>query len=156
MRIVRGRLAAVSVRAAFSAGAWAGFVLGLLAGGVLGALLVWVSGAVLDWQRDLGLTLGIARNLLPFGAQLPALRWISSTWYLVVPIAALLGAVLLALAGGFIGALIAASYNRSPRHAGVAVELPDDGDAEAVEEVASGYHPTSHEPPARDRPMTPR
>lgn len=124
MRLVRGRLAAISVRASFVAGAWVGATLGLVAGAVLGALLAWGAGTVLEWQRDLGFTLGVARNLLPLGDQVGALRWIASTWWLVIPAVALATAVVSGLIGGLIGALLAAAYNRSPRHAAVVVELP--------------------------------
>ena len=124
MRLVRGRLAAVSVRASFGAGAWVGGALGLVIGAVLGAILAWFAGTLLEWQRDLAFTLGVARALLPLGDQVGALRWISSTWYAVIPAAAILVALVAGLVGGLIGALIAAAYNRSPRHAAVVVELP--------------------------------
>lgn len=124
MRLVRGRLAAVSVRASFGAGAWVGGALGLVIGAVLGAILAWFAGTLLEWQRDLAFTLGVARALLPLGDQVGALRWISSTWYAVIPIVALVLALVAGLIGGLIGALIAAAYNRSPRHAAVVVELP--------------------------------
>ena len=125
MRLVRGRLASVSVRASFGAGAWVGGALGLVIGAILGAILAWFAGTLLDWQRDLAFTLGVARALLPLGDQVGALRWISSTWYAVIPIVALVVALVAGLIGGLIGALIAAAYNRSPRHAAVVVELPD-------------------------------
>ena len=124
MRLVRGRLAAVSVRASFGAGAWVGGALGLVIGAVVGAILAWFAGTLLEWQRDLAFTLGVARALLPLGDQIGALRWISSTWYAVIPATALLLALVAGLIGGLIGALIAAAYNRSPRHAAVVVELP--------------------------------
>lgn len=126
MRFVHGRLAAVSVRASFGAGAWVGGAIGLVLGAMLGAVLVWLSGAVLDWQRELGFTLGIARTLLPFGDQIAILRWISGTWWLVIPAAALIGAIVSGLVGGLLGGLLAAAYNRSPRHAAVVVELADE------------------------------
>lgn len=126
MRLVRGRLAAVSVRASFGAGLWVGTALGLVIGSVLGAVLVWFTGSVLDWQRELGFTLGIARTLLPFGDQIGVLTWISNTWWVVIPLAALATAAVSGLVGGLIGALLAAAYNRSPRHAAVAVELPEE------------------------------
>lgn len=129
MRLVRGRLAAVSVRASFGAGLWVGTALGLVIGSGLGAMLVWFTGSVLDWQRELGFTLGIARTLLPFGDQIAVLTWISNTWWLVIPLAALVTALVSGLVGGLIGALLAAAYNRSPRHAAVAVELPDEHEA---------------------------
>ena len=128
MRLVRGRLAAVSVRASFGAGMWVGITLGLVIGSILGALLAWSAGTILGWQRDLAFTLGVARALLPLGDQVGALRWISSTWYLVIPAVALVVAFLSGLVGGLIGALLAAAYNRSPRHAAVVVELPDVAD----------------------------
>jgi uncharacterized membrane-anchored protein YhcB (DUF1043 family) len=126
VKLVRGRLAAISVRASVSAGWWVGAALGLVIGSVLGALIVWFTGAVLDWQRELGFTLGIARTLLPFGDQIAALRWISSSWWAVIPALAVAGAVLAGVVGAVIGGLMAAAYNRSPRHAAVIVELPDD------------------------------
>ena len=125
MRLVRGRLAARSVRGSFGAGLWVGFSLGLVTGAALGAGLAWLAGAMLDWQRDLAFTLGVGRSLLPLGDQVLALRWISSTWYLVIPATALVVALLLAIVGALIGALLAAAYNRSPRHAAVIVELPE-------------------------------
>jgi hypothetical protein len=125
MRLVRGRLAAVSVRASAASGAWVGVSLGLVIGAVLGALLAWASGTILTWQRDLAFTVGITRSLLPFGDQVTALRWISTTWYLVIPVAAVAVAVLAGIVCALLGALLAAAYNRSPRHATVVVELPD-------------------------------
>jgi len=138
-RLARGRLAAVSVRASFGAGAWVGFALGLVMGALLGALISWFVGAVLDWQRELAFSLGVASALLPFGDQIPALRWISSTWYLVIPAVALATAIVSAVVGGMIGALLAAAYNRSPRHASVVVELDAELTPAAVDEpVAPG------------------
>lgn len=125
MKLVRGRLAAVSVRASFGAGLWVGIMIGLVLGAVLGALLAWFAGTVLDWQRDLAFTLGVARTLLPLGDQGDVLRWLTATWYLAIPIAALIMATVTGLVGGLIGALLAVSYNRSPRHAAVVVELPE-------------------------------
>lgn len=127
MRLVHGRLAGVSVRASFGAGLWVGFTIGVVIGAVVGALLVWFAGTMLEWQRDLAFTLGVARTLLPLGDQVVALRWISSTWYLVIPVVALAVALFIAIVGGLIGALLAAAYNRSPRHASVVVELPEEG-----------------------------
>lgn len=129
MKLVRGRLAAVSVRASFGAGVWVGVMIGLVLGAVAGALLAWFAGTMLQWQRDLAFTLGVARTLLPLGDQVALMRWVSSTWYLVIPLAALVVATMSGLIGGIIGALLAASYNRSPRHAAVVVELPE-GDEE--------------------------
>lgn len=128
MRLVHGRLAGVSVRASFGAGLWVGFTIGLVIGAVVGALLVWFAGTMLEWQRDLAFTLGVARTLLPLGDQVVALRWISSTWYLLIPVVALAVALFIAIVGGLIGALLAAAYNRSPRHASVVVELSEEGE----------------------------
>jgi hypothetical protein len=125
MRLVRGRLAAVSVRASFGAGLWVGATIGLVTGAIGGALLAWFAGTVLEWQREMAFTLGVARVLLPLGEQVEALRWLSSTWFLVIPAGAVAGAVVVGIVGGLIGALLAAAYNRSPRHAAVVVELPD-------------------------------
>jgi hypothetical protein len=125
MRLVRGRLAAVSVRASFSAGMWVGVSLGFVIGAVGGAILAWGAGTILTWQRELAFTLGVARSLLPLGDQVGALRWLSSTWYFAIPAVAVIVALLSGLIGGLIGALLAAVYNRSPRHATVVVEIPD-------------------------------
>jgi hypothetical protein len=133
MRLVRGRLAGVSVRASFGAGMWVGMALGLVSGAILGAIIAWAAGTILAWQRDLAFTLGVARALLPLGNQVGALRWISTTWYLVIPAAALVVAVISGLVGGLVGALLAAAYNRSPRHAAVVVELPDAADGITAE-----------------------
>ena len=124
-RLIHGRFAAISVRASFLAGMWVGLILGVVMGAILGALLVWFAGTVLSWQRDLGFTLGITRALLPFGDQIAALRWISATWWAVVPAGALAFGLLGAAVAGSIGALLAAAYNRTPRHAGVLLEIAD-------------------------------
>ena len=124
IRAVRGRLAAVSVRASSGAGAWVGFALGLVAGMLLGGVFVWFAGAVLDWQRDLAFTFGVARRLLPFGDQLGLLRDIQARWWLVVPGTGLLVGLLGAIVGLLLGGILGAAYNRSPRHALVVVELP--------------------------------
>lgn len=123
-RAVRGRLAAVSVRAALAAGAWVGFALGLVFGAVTGAVLVWFAGSVVDWQRDLAFTLGVTRRLLPFGDQIGLLRDIEARWWLVIPAVAVVVAALAALVGALLGGIFAALYNRSPRHALIVVELP--------------------------------
>lgn len=125
MKLVHGRLAAVSVRASLSAGAWAGAAIGIVIGALLGAVLAWFAGAVLGWQRELAFTLGVTRTLLPFGEQVPALRWLAANWFIVIPAAAVLTGLVTATVGALIGALLAAAYNRSPRHASVVVELPD-------------------------------
>lgn len=123
---VRGRLAGVSVGASMGAGAWVGFALGLVAGALLGAAISWFAGALLDWQRDLAFTFGVARRLLPFGDQLALLRDLEARWWLVVPIVAMAVGLLAAAIGALLGGILAAAYNRSPRHALVVVELPSD------------------------------
>lgn len=133
MTLVHGRFAAVSVRAALLAGTWVGFVMGIVIGALLGGLLVWFAGAVLDWQRDLAFTLGITRSLLPFGDQIAIFRWLSGSWWIVVPVTALAVAVVGAGIGAAIGSLLAAAYNLSPRHAGVILEV-DPLDAPAATE----------------------
>lgn len=143
MKLVRGRLAAVSVRASFVAGMWVGVTLGLVLGSIAGALLAWTAGTILGWQRDLAFTLGVARALLPLGDQAGALRWISANWFLVIPASALVVAVVAGIIGGLIGALLAAVYNRSPRHATVVVEIPDvveEPTAEAVADATTRPH----------------
>ena len=141
MRLVRGRLAGVSVRASFGAGLWVGITFGLVVGSLLGAVLAWSAGTILSWQRDLAFTLGVARTLLPLGDQVGALRWISSTWYLVIPAAAVVFALIAGLVGGLLAGLLAAAYNRSPRHAAVVVELADRSDEPAVEDDAGATPP---------------
>ena len=152
MRLVRGRLAGVSVRASFGAGMWVGITLGLVAGSVLGALLAWMAGTILSWQRDLAFTLGVARALLPLGDQVAALRWISGTWYLVIPAVAVVVSAVAGLVGGLVGALMAAAYNRSPRHAAVIVELPDAADATAPTTAEADADATSRPDRAGIRP----
>ena len=122
---VSGRVVTVSVRAAMIAGAWIGFGLGVVTGCVLGATLAWFAGAILNWQRDLGLTLGVTEQLLPFGSQIPVLQRLQSDWFIVVPFAGVLVGIFAALVGGLIGGLVAASYNRSPFGVQVVVEVPD-------------------------------
>jgi hypothetical protein len=123
-RAVRGRLAAVSVRASVGAGAWVGFALGVVLGVLIGGAAVWFAGAVLDWQRDLAFTFGVARRLLPFGDQVGLLREVGTRWWLVIPAAGLVVGALGALVGALLGGILAGAYNRSPRHALVVVELP--------------------------------
>jgi hypothetical protein len=144
-RAVRGRLAAVSVRAALAAGAWVGFALGIVFGALVGGSLVWFAGAVVDWQRDLAFTLGVARRLLPFGDQVGLLRDIEARWWLVVPGVAAVVAAVSALVGALLGGSFAALYNRSPRHALVVVELPEQPTA-----VQDAREPVLHSAPHGD------
>jgi len=165
---VRGRLAGVSVRAAFWAGAWVGLALALGFGVVLGAGFVWLAGAVLDWQRDLAFTFGVAQRLLPFGDQRALLRDIQAAWYVVIPVVGLAVGLFGALLGALMGGLVAAAYNRSPRHALIIVELPEPAAAgeapAAITEIAlqeggagspgSPGSPASH-PVPRQEPAAP-
>ena len=144
-RVVRGRLAAVSVRAALAAGAWVGFALGLVFGAFAGAGLVWVAGAIVDWQRDLAFTLGVARRLLPFGDQVGLLRELEARWWLVIPAVALVVAAVSATVGALLGGIFAAAYRASPRHALVIVELPE---LPELPEPAVAGPPTVAGPPA--------
>jgi hypothetical protein len=125
MHQVRGRVVAVSVRAAMIAGGWIGFALGLVAGCVLGATAAWFAGAILSWQRDLSLTLGVTEQLLPFGGQLPVLQRVEADWYFVIPFAGLVVGLFAAVVGALIGGLVAAAYNRSPFGVQVVVEVPE-------------------------------
>jgi hypothetical protein len=128
-RHARGRLAAVSIRTSAAAGWWVGVALGSVAGALLAALVAWFAGAVLAWQRELAFTLGVTRTLLPFGDQIPMLRWLSANWIVVVPAGAVIVAIVAAVLGAFIGAFLAAAYNRSPRQATIVIELDDADDA---------------------------
>jgi hypothetical protein len=125
MHPVRGRVVAVSIRAALIAGGWIGFALGLVSGCVLGAIVSWFSGAILSWQRDLTFTVGVTEQLLPFGNQIPVLQRLEADWFIVIPIVGLLVGVFAAMVGALIGGLVAVSYNRSPFGVRVVVEVPD-------------------------------
>jgi hypothetical protein len=149
-RAVRGRLAAVSVRAALAAGAWVGLALGLAFGAVIGGVFVWFAGAIVDWQRDLAFTLGVARRLLPFGDQVGLLRDIEARWWLVIPAVAVAVALMSALVGALLGGIFAAIYNRSPRHALVVVELPDRLDPARASAVPVAADPAEPADPGPD------
>ena len=159
---VRGRLAGVSVSASMGAGAWVGFALGLVAGAILGAAISWFAGAILDWQRDLAFTFGVARRLLPFGDQLAVLRELEARWWLVIPISAVAVGVLAATIGALLGGILAAAYNRSPRHALVVVELPKEApvlgpevEAELGPEAADAVPATTPDTPPETLPPPP-
>lgn len=84
-------------------GAVAGVVPGLFLGCLLGAFVSWVSGAIVYWQRQLGFTLGVSPELLPFGDQGPLLAQLNSQWPLVVPASGLAMAI-------FWGIIVSLSY----------------------------------------------
>lgn len=154
-RAVRGRLAAVSVRASVGAGTWVGFALGVVLGALIGAAAVWFAGAVLDWQRDLAFTFGVARRLLPFGDQVGLLRDLGAWWWLVIPAAGLIVGAIGGLVGALLGGILAAAYNRSPRHALVVVELPRQVSPPTAS-TAPAAAPTAGALPAAAAPEPPR
>lgn len=146
-RAVRGRLAHVSVLASMRAGAWAGLVLGLVVGGPLGAIVAWLAGAIVGWQRDLSLTLGLARNLLPFGDQIGVLRTISTSWLLVVPGVAIATAIVTAVILSLIGGVLAAAYNATGGHASIVVDLEPVMGAADVDDVLGADEPLGQDEP---------
>lgn len=84
-------------------GAVAGVVPGLFLGCLLGAFVSWASGAIVYWQRQLGFTLGVSPELLPFGDQGPLLSQLSNDWPVVVPASGVAMAV-------FWGIVVSLSY----------------------------------------------
>lgn len=100
---VRARLVRIPLRAAMLTGAVAGLVPGLFLGCLLGAFVSWVSGAIVYWQRQLGFSLGVSPELLPFGDQGPLLSQLSNQWPLVVPVAGVAMAI-------FWGVVVSLSY----------------------------------------------
>ena len=145
---VRGRLASVSVGASAAAGAWVGFAVGLVLGALLGVAIAWFSGAILDWQRDLAFTFGVTRRLLPFGDQQALLRDIEARWWLVIPTVAVVIGIVAATVGALLGGILAAAYNRSPKHALVIVELPSDVPAPGPAFEGEADHVTAAEAPS--------
>lgn len=100
---VQARLVRIPLRAAMLTGVVAGLVPGLFLGCLLGAFVSWVSGAIVYWQRQLGFSLGISPELLPFGDQGPLLAQLSNEWPVVVPVAGLAMAI-------FWGVVVSLSY----------------------------------------------
>jgi hypothetical protein len=135
--MVRARVTGVSLVSAMSTGAIAGLVFGLFPGALLGALASWLAGAIVDWERQLGFSLGVTQQLLPFGDQISALEPVADLWYVVVPSGALIVGVLGAIIGGLAGGLWAAMVNRGlasievtvaaeePEHRAIVRALPD-------------------------------
>ena len=105
---VRARLARIPLRAAMLTGLVAGLVPGLFLGCLLGAFVSWVSGAIVYWQRQLGFSLGVSPQLLPFGDQGPLLSQLSDQWPVVVPVSgvamAIFWGVVVSLSYGLLGA----------------------------------------------------
>lgn len=122
---MRARITGVSVRGAMFSGAVAGFVFGLFLGALLGALASWFAGAVVDWERQLGFSLGVTQQLLPFGDQVSALQPVADNWYLVVPAGALFVGLVAAVIGSLAGGLWAVLLNRGLTHIEVTVSTPD-------------------------------
>lgn len=109
-RGVRARLVRIPVRAAMLTGAVAGVVPGLFLGCLLGAFVSWVSGAIVYWQRQLGFSLGVSPDLLPFGDQGPLLSQLSNSWPVVVPVSgaamAIFWGVVVSLSYGLLGSAL--------------------------------------------------
>ena len=137
MPLIQGRIVALSVRAAAVAGAWVGFALGLVGGAVLGAAISWFAGAVLTWQRQLGLTLGVTEQLLPFGGQITFFDTLRGDWFLVIPAVGIMTGLFTAMVGALIGGLVAASYNRSPYGVQVIVEVPEESPKRGSEQLGA-------------------
>jgi hypothetical protein len=135
--VVRTRVTSVSLGSAMSTGAIAGLVFGLFPGALLGALASWLAGAIVDWERQLGFSLGVTQQLLPFGDQISALEPVADLWYVVIPSGALIVGLLGAIIGGLAGGLWAAMVNRGltsievtvaaqePEHRAIVRALPD-------------------------------
>ncbi len=137
MPLIQGRIVALSVRAAMVAGGWVGFALGLVAGAVLGAAISWFAGAVLTWQRQLGLTLGVTEQLLPFGGQIRFFETLRGDWFLVIPAVGIMIGLFSGMVGALIGGLVAASYNRSPYGVQVMVEVPEESGRKGPEQLGA-------------------
>lgn len=109
-RAVRARLARIPVRGAMLTGAVAGVVPGLFLGCLLGAFVSWASGAIVYWQKQLGFTLGVSPDLLPFGDQGPLLSQLSNEWLLVVPVSgvamAIFWGIIVSLSYGLLGSAL--------------------------------------------------
>ena len=122
---LRVRVRGVGILWAMGGGAVLGFVPGMFAGCLAGAALSWGAGAVLDWQRQLGFTLGVTQQLLPFGDQMTVLEQISGAWLLVIPLTGLVVGLLWGLIGATAGALGTALLNRLEVGLPLVVELED-------------------------------
>ena len=121
---VRAEVVRVSVRVAMLAGGVAGFVPGLFVGCLTGAGLAFAAGAVLEWQRQLGFTLGVTPQLLPFGDQAPLLEQINDGWVLVILATGLAVGLLWGLIGTLAFGLLAGLGNLLRR--GIPVEADVD------------------------------
>ncbi|MGH7920952.1 MAG: hypothetical protein ACREQM_13565 [Candidatus Dormibacteraceae bacterium] len=100
---MRARLVRIPLRGAMLTGAIAGLVPGLFLGCLLGWAVTWLAGAVLFWQHQVGFTLGVSPQLLPFGDQAPLLEQISGNWTVVIPLVGIAMAI-------FWGVVVSLSY----------------------------------------------
>lgn len=123
---VRARLARIPLRAAMLTGLIAGLVPGLFLGCLLGAFVSWVSGAVVYWQRQLGFSLGVSPELLPFGDQGPLLAQLSSHWLLVVPAVGLATAIFWGVVTSLSYGLLVSALNLLGAGASVRLEVQVD------------------------------
>lgn len=122
---VRVKLVGISIGWSMAAGAIGGFVPGLFVGSLLGAGISWGAGAVLDWQRQLGFTLGVTQQLLPFGDQVPVLEQLADSWALVIPLTGLLIGLLWALVGTLAAAAVVSILDRAQLGVPVDIELEE-------------------------------
>jgi hypothetical protein len=116
------KLVGISVRWSMAVGAVAGFVPGVFVGCLTGAGLTWLAGTFVDWQRQLGFTLGVTQQLLPFGDQGPFLEQLAGSWAIVVPLTGLAVGLLWALVGTLAAGVVAVLLTRAP-HLGVPLDL---------------------------------
>jgi hypothetical protein len=121
---VHAEVVRVSIRIALLAGGVAGFVPGLFVGCLTGAGIAFAAGAVLEWQRQLGFTLGVTPQLLPFGDQAPLLEQISDSWVLVILATGVAVGLLWGLIGTLAFGLLAGLGNQLRR--GIPVEVDVD------------------------------
>jgi hypothetical protein len=117
------RLIRFPVAGGAALGAWIGFAIGLLLGTVLGAVAVSFARALVLWVRDLSYSLGVAQDLLPLGDQVPTLEALRTWWFVFIPAAGLVFAVVVAAFGAAVGALLAVAYNHLPMRARFTIEL---------------------------------
>jgi hypothetical protein len=127
IRLIRGRITAVPLRAAMGFGATAGIAIGLVLGSLTGASLTWGAIAILAWQRQLSFTTGVSERLLPFGDTIPILHAVQDLWFLFIPVVALAVAITAAIFGALIGGLLATAYNRSSLRAPVTIMVDEPG-----------------------------
>jgi hypothetical protein len=116
----------IPVRGAMLTGAIAGMVPGLFLGCLLGWAVTWFAGAVLFWQRQLGFTLGVSPQLVPFGDQAPLLEQISGNWTVVIPLAGVGMAIFWGIVVSLSYGLLTVTLNLLGVGAQVQLELDDE------------------------------